>query len=213
MLSSSRGGSVSLLGGTTLHLYSKTGKQIGFFGAWSNKPGGGFYIADGEGTVAIQLSGNKDGGVIIYGERSLHVRGKRIHDYAEILELAVRDGIAAGSVVAWDPRARGLVPASVSNCRLTIGVISGAGGFRPGMVIGSRADGTRDFPVSMSGLVHVRVNGEGGTVRPGDRLVPSSVPGVGMRADDPAPGTVFGKALAPWSGGGEGFVLMLVMNG
>jgi len=220
MLSSSGGGSVDLYGGAVdlyggarLRLHSKAGKTIGWFGEWTNKPGGGFYLADGGGTVAIQLSGAKDGGVVIYGERSVHIRGKRIHDYAEILELADRDGIAAGSVVAWDPGARGLVAASASNCRLTVGVISGAGGFRPGMVIGSRADGTRDFPVSMSGLVHARVNREGGTVRPGDRLVPSSVPGVGMRADDPAPGTVFGKALAPWSGDGEGLVLMLVMNG
>ncbi|MCY4547179.1 MAG: hypothetical protein OXC28_02320, partial [Defluviicoccus sp.] len=127
VLSSAGGGSVDLIGGASLSLYSKAGKRIGWFGAWSNSPGGGFYVADEEGTVAIQLSGDKDGGVVIYGERSVFVRGARVHDYAEILELADRDGIAAGSVVAWDPGARGLVAASASNCRLTVGVISGAG--------------------------------------------------------------------------------------
>lgn len=51
-------------------------------------------------------------------------------------------------------------------------------------------------------------------MQPGDLLVPSSVAGVGMRSVDPvtATGTIFGKALEPWSGDGEGLVPMLVMN-
>ena len=69
-----------------------------------------------------------------------------------------------------------------------------------------------DSPVSMSGVIKVRVSGEAGAIEPGDLLTPSSVPGVGMRAADPVPGTVFGKTLEPWSGAGEGLVLMLVMN-
>ena len=205
-LSGAGTGWIDLSGGGSINLRSPSGKRTGWFGTWSNSPAGGLYVTDGEGKRAIVLSGTKEGYRII-------VNGKGIHDYAEILELADREGIVAGSVVAWDPRAKGLVPATTSNCRLVIGVISGAGGLRPGMVIGSREDGTRDFPVSMSGLVHVRVNGEGGAVRPGDLLSPSNVPGVGMRANDPASGTVFGKALAPWSGNREGLVLMLVMNG
>ncbi|MDE0058151.1 MAG: hypothetical protein OXI22_05215 [Defluviicoccus sp.] len=206
LLSSGGGGFVSLLGGGGFNVYSESNKHIAFMGKWNGHPSGGLYVTDGEGNRAVVLSGIKNGARIF-------VNGRNIHDYAEILELADREGIGAGSVVAWDARALGLVPASASNCRLVVGVISGAGGLRPGMVIGSREDGTSDFPVSMSGLVHVRVNGEGGAVRPGDLLSPSKVPGVGMRADDPLPGTVFGKALAPWSGDREGLVLMLVMNG
>ena len=68
--------------------------------------------------------------------------------------------------------------------------------------------------MSMSGVIHVRVSAEAGAVEPGDLLMPSSVPGVGMRAADlgAAGGKVFGKALEPWSSSGEGLVLMLVMN-
>ena len=117
-------------------------------------------------------------------------------------------------MVAYDSDAGALVPASSSNAGRVIGVISGAGGFSPGMVIGSRADESNDLPVSMAGVVHVRVSGEAGAVEPGDLLVPSSTAGVGMRTADPggASGTIFGKALEPWSGAGEGLVLMLVMN-
>ncbi len=150
----------------------------------------------------------------IDGEGSIRVDGRKVHDYAEVFELATRDGVSPGSVVAWDPASGGVLPASTSNARLVVGVISGAGAFRPGMVIGSRADGTGDLPVSMSGMVYARVSGESGPVGPGDLLVPSSVAGVGMRAVDSeaAAGTIYGKALDPWSGPGEGLVRMLVMS-
>lgn len=164
-------------------------------------------IADRYGDHQVFLKVQNGRGVVI-------VNDEKVHDYAEILDLATREGIRAGSVVAWDPDASGLVPASVSNARRVVGVISGAGKFRPGMVIGSRTDGSKDFPVAVSGVIYARVSGEAGPVEPGDLLVPSSAAGVGMRAADPraTAGTVFGKALEPWSGTGEGLVLMLVMN-
>ena len=165
-------------------------------------------VGDTEGRAGVELMGRDTGGGFV------RVNGFKTHDYAEIFELATRHGIRAGSVVAYDSGAAGLVPASVGNARHVIGVVSGAGGLSPGMVIGSRKDGSRDFPVSMSGVIYVRVSGESGPVEPGDLLVPSSVAGVGMRARDrlSAAGTVFGKALEPWSKAGEGLVLMLVMN-
>ena len=174
----------------------ETGSESGYLG-----------IADRGGNHRVILKVDNGNGVVA-------VDGKAIHDYAEILDLATREGIRAGSVVAWDPDASGLVPASVSNARRVVGVVSGAGKFRPGMVIGSRTDGSKDFPVAVSGVIYARVSGEAGPVEPGDLLVPSSAAGVGMRAADSraTAGTVFGKALEPWSGAGEGLVLMLVMN-
>ena len=138
------------------------------------------------------------------------------HGHVQVgdFELGTRHGVEAGAVVAYDSNAGGLVPASTVNAKQVVGVVSGAGGVSPGMVIGSRKDGSRDFPVSMSGVIYVGVSGEAGPIEPGDLLVPSSVAGVGMRARDhlSAAGMVFGKALEPWSKAGEGLVLMLVMN-
>ena len=167
------------------------------------------YIAVGDGRHAyIELHGQDT------GKGFITVKGKRVHDYAELFELASRDGVQAGSVMAYDPVARGLVLASVANARQVVGVVSGAGGLRPAMVIGSRGDGSRDFPISMSGVVYVRVSGEAGAIEAGDLLVPSSVVGVGMRSAEPSEsvGRVFGKALEPRSDDDEGLVLMLVMN-
>ena len=188
--------------------YNASGKKVAFIGQFSNGPTGGAVFYDEHGDRRLSL------GVKANGNGYINVNGKNVHDYAEVLDLATRDGIRPGSVVAYDSDAGGLVPASESNAGRVVGVVSGAGGFSPGMVIGSRADESNDLPVSMAGVVHVRVSGEAGAVEPGDLLVPSSVAGVGMRTADPgaASGTIFGKALEPWSDAGEGLVLMLVMN-
>ena len=188
-------------------LKNRRGRDVVSAFAESGSDSGYLQIADLDGRDRVILKVKGDDGFV-------GVNGYAIHDYAEILDLATREGIRAGSVVAWDPDASGFVPASVSNARRVVGVISGAGKFRPGMVIGSRTDGSKDFPVAVSGVIYARVSGEAGSVEPGDLLVPSSAAGVGMRAADPraTAGTVFGKALEPWSGTGEGLVLMLVMN-
>ena len=202
----------SLSDGTPAHalrVNNEFGKEVAFIGEWSNTPTGGMFLNDKDGARVVSL------GVRSNGEGFALISGESLRDYAEVLEISSREGIRPGSIVAYDSSTRGLVVASASNARRVIGVISGAGGLRPGMVIGSRADGSHDIPVAMSGVIYARVSAEGGAVEPGDLLIPSSVPGVGMRAEDPARaiGSVFGKALEPWSGAAdEGLVLMLVMN-
>ena len=191
-----------------INLYGPSGKRAVWIGILSGGEGEGLQLNNNTGNLRVDL------GVNASGSGYANINGKNVNDYAEVLDLATRDGIRPGSVVAYDSAAGGLVPASTSNAGRVVGVISGAGGFSPGMVIGSRADESNDLPVSMAGVVHVRVSAEAGTVQPGDLLVPSSVAGVGMRSADPvaATGTIFGKALEPWSGDGEGLVMMLVMN-
>ena len=191
---------------------------------------GAVFLFGKNGKTAVRLGANSNGGVVVVKDKNeknvvllaadsagagfVRVDGTRVHDYAEIFDISSRQGLKPGSVVAYDPGTDGIVAASAGNARQVIGVISGAGGFRPGMVIGSRADGSTDLPVAMSGVIYVRVSGEAGAVQAGDLLVPSSAAGVGMRAADPvaAAGKVFGKALQPWSGAGEGLVRMLVLN-
>ena len=189
----------------SIYMWNQSGKLIAFFGGWGNKKRGGLFVTDDEATRGVELDG--DGRV--------RVRGANIHDYAEIFNLAEREGIYPGCVVAYDPSENGLVPASRGNARQVIGVISGAGGLRPGMIIGSREDGTEDLPVSLSGVTFVRVTNEAGNIQPGDLLVASSTPGAGMRAPTKsfAQGEIFGKALESHEGDGEGLVLMLVLNG
>ena len=192
-----------------LQVFNHSDRMVAWIG--SNSLGGFLRFRNATGDVRVYLGVTEaedgDKGTYVFS-------GPNLNDYAEVLDLATREGIRPGSVVAYDSDADGLVPASASNARRVVGVISGAGGFSPGMVIGSRADDSNDLPVSMAGVVYVRISAEAGAVEPGDLLVPSSTAGVGMRTADPggAFGTIFGKALEPWSGTGEGLVKMLVMN-
>lgn len=50
--------------------------------------------------------------------------------------------------------------------------------------------------IALSGTVPVKADAGYGAIRPGDLLISSPTPGHAMRADDPAPGAVIGKALA-----------------
>lgn len=93
------------------------------------------------------------------------------------------------------------------------GVVSGAGGVRPGVHLrqpGTIADG--EFPVAMNGRVYVYVDADaGGAVRPGDLLTTAPTAGHAMKASDRGAmhGAVIGKAMTSLDSG-KGLVLVLV---
>ncbi len=65
-------------------------------------------------------------------------------------------------------------------------------------------------PVTTSGVVPCKVDASFGAIRPGDLLTTSTTPGHAMRADDPRPGTILGKALESLDTG-TGLIRVLVM--
>ncbi|MCP3982718.1 MAG: hypothetical protein GY716_25790 [bacterium] len=65
-------------------------------------------------------------------------------------------------------------------------------------------------PLALSGTVDCKVDAGYGAIRVGDLLTSSATPGHAMRADDPRPGTIIGKALEPLDTG-TGTVKVLVM--
>jgi hypothetical protein len=93
------------------------------------------------------------------------------------------------------------------------GVISGANGLKPGMVM--QAEGAEhaggEHPVALTGRVWTKVDASFGAIRPGDLLTTSPTPGHAMRAGDAArrAGAVIGKAMTSFEGG-RGLVLVLV---
>lgn len=64
--------------------------------------------------------------------------------------------------------------------------------------------------LALAGRVPVKVDAAYGAVEIGDLLVASPTPGHVMRADDPEPGTIVGKALQPLTAG-TGDIMMMVM--
>jgi len=65
-------------------------------------------------------------------------------------------------------------------------------------------------PLALTGTVRVKVDAGYGAIAVGDLLTTSPTAGHAMRADDPRPGTILGKALEPLDAG-TGKVLVLVM--
>ncbi len=190
-----------------LKIYSNTG----WTGAETTvfpEGGGTFYYDDsGDDKVFIGVCEDRQG--------CLSINGEQVKDFAEVFDLAHRDGVVPGTVMAIAGESGALAPSTRAYDPSVVGVVSGAGGYRPGFILGSRADGSKDLPIAMNGQIFVRVSAEAGPVAPGDLLVASNTPGVAMRAADPgqAFGAVIGKALGRFDGaaGGEGLVRMLVM--
>jgi hypothetical protein len=120
--------------------------------------------------------------------------------------------IRPGMVVCIDPDRPGkLMVSTASYDRTVAGVISGAGGVQPGMLMGQRgsvADGSQ--PVALTGRVYVHADASQGAIRPGDLLTTSDMPGHAMKVTDHerARGAILGKAMTALS---EGTWLVLVL--
>jgi hypothetical protein len=92
------------------------------------------------------------------------------------------------------------------------GIISGAGGIKPGMMMGqkdSQANG--EYPVALSGRVFCWADASTAAIEPGDLLTTSDVCGHAMKVTehDKALGAIIGKAMTPLKDG-RGLVLVLV---
>jgi len=91
------------------------------------------------------------------------------------------------------------------------GVVSGAGGLRPGLVLDKQTEAADRRPVALVGKVFCKADAASGAIAIGDLLTTSDTPGHAMRVGDPtrAFGAVIGKALAPLAAG-RGMVPILV---
>jgi len=118
-----------------------------------------------------------------------------------------------GMVVIIDPENSGsLTMSGQPYDRRVAGIISGAGGVKPGMLMGQKgsvANGTQ--PVALTGRVYCRADASKGPIEPGDLLTTSDVPGHAMKVIDytQAQGAILGKAMSSLKSG-QGLVLVLV---
>jgi hypothetical protein len=128
-------------------------------------------------------------------------------------EGASSEPILPGTLVSIDPEKPGkLLISSKSYDRKVAGVISGAGGLRPGMLM-SQSDSAADgqHPVALTGRVYCWADAAQGPIDPGDLLTTSDAPGHAMKVTDHAraQGAIIGKAMTSLKEG-RGLVLVLV---
>ncbi len=211
--------------GIGVHGISKTAD--GVFG--SSEEGRGVV---GVAKVAIGVEGNSTNGAGVFGSSQtgigLHGKGGRLAgffegdvevtgdirlmnaDCAEDFDIAGIETVEPGTVMVLEQEGC-LKPSDHAYDKRVAGVISGAGNYKPGIVLDKQpAQGNRS-PVALLGKVYCKVDASYAPVEVGDLLTTAPTPGHAMKAIDPlkAFGAVIGKAMRPLREG-QGLVPILI---
>ncbi len=143
-------------------------------------------LRDNEGTDSIVLDGAQ--GDIVFNNA----------DCAEEFDVTEVAGVEPGVVMVIDEDGR-LRPSSREYDRKVAGVVAGASGCRPAIVLGRQPSSSNRYPIALSGRTFCRVDATYTPIDVGDMLTTSPTPGHAMKATDPARafGAVIGKALRP----------------
>jgi hypothetical protein len=185
---------------------------------------GGFGVRgeiSGNGAAAIRgqvfgsgnaLAGQFDGNVEVTGNLTMRGGGDVIlGDCAEEFECVVEGGAAErGDVMVLDDFGA-ISPCSKAYDTRAVGVVSGAGPFRPAIILDRVEDAANRAPIALIGKVCCNVDADFAPIRVGDLLTSSPTVGHAMKAADPqaAFGAVIGKAIEPMDEG-RGQIRILV---
>ena len=116
---------------------------------------------------------------------------------------AMPDAICEPGTVMTISKGGALDACSRAYDKRVAGVVSGAGSFRPAIILDKRLSNSGRPPVALAGKVYCKVDAEHAAIEIGDLLTTSDTPGHAMKASEPerAFGAVIGKALGPLSSG------------
>lgn len=131
-------------------------------------------------------------------------------DCAEHFDLAQGELCDAGTVMVIEDSGT-LKPCDRAYDKKAAGVVSGAGKFKPGIILHKQESTKNRLPIALVGKVYCKVDAQFASIEVGDMLTTSPTAGYAMKADDPykAFGAVIGKALLAMSGG-QGLIPILV---
>jgi len=205
-------------GNTRLNLYESGAGPSNRYGL-GVQPGQFRFHLDGSGSRFAFFDSDENNAneiFTVYGNGTTRVKVLQItggSDLAEPFEIEGPEAIQPGMVVGIDPQNPGQLRLSDKAYDRTVaGIVSGAGGVNPGMLMsqnGSAADGK--YPVALTGRVYCRTDASNGPIEPGDLLTTSNIPGHAMKVTDhaKAQGAIIGKAMSSLEQG-RGLVLVLV---
>ncbi|HET8948136.1 MAG TPA: hypothetical protein VFQ07_14255, partial [Candidatus Polarisedimenticolia bacterium] len=135
----------------------------------------------------------------------------RLDGWREAIAVAVKVGetVEAGDVLVADSVTPGVLKRSATAAdHAVVGIAAGSSGSVEASE-GAAAAVSVEAPVIVAGIAVCKVDASYGAVRVGDTLTTSPTPGRAMRSDEPIPGTILGKALAPLASG-TGTIRVLV---
>lgn len=169
---------------------------------------GGLLAGFFEGDVKVVGELYVDGNVRIPGHGDLILEGA---DCAERFRVDEEVGDADAGTVMVICEDGSLQPACGAYDRRVAGVVSGAGSFRPGIILDGGQLERRSRPIALIGKVYCKVDADFGAIEVGDLLTTSTTPGHAMKATDAVRsfGAVLGKAIGRLERG-RGLLPMLV---
>ncbi|HKB68627.1 MAG TPA: hypothetical protein VKC61_22385 [Pyrinomonadaceae bacterium] len=131
-------------------------------------------------------------------------------DCAEDFDVSESQELEPGTVMVLDQAGR-LEQSKGAYDKKVAGVISGAGEYKPGIVLDKKQSQNRRLPVALLGKVYCKVDAQYSSIEVGDLLTSSPTPGHAMKAKDTlkAFGAVIGKALRPLAAG-TGLIPILI---
>jgi hypothetical protein len=142
-------------------------------------------------------AGKFDGNVLVNGTLSVIVDIVLTGgDCAEEFDIESSAEIDAGTVMVVS-EGGALQPSATAYDRKVAGVISGAGEYKPGLILDRKTSAEGRLPIGLVGKVYCKVDAGHGAIEIGDLLTTSPTPGHAMKASDPSQafGAVLGKAL------------------
>ncbi len=187
--------------GEGVHAETKSPTQAAIAGFNLNPSGTGAAIyAKKEGGQGH--AGFFEGRVTVTGDLTAHDVFIAGGDCAEEFAIAQTVEIEPGMVMVLGQDGA-LQPSQQAYDKRVAGVISGAGDYKPGIVLDKQQPSEYRMPVALVGKVYCKVDAHYASIEVGDLLTTSPTPGHAMKAVDPlkAFGAVMGKALRPFDAG------------
>ena len=157
------------------------------------------------------LAGQFEGNVLVSGKLTVSDDIVLANaDCAEDFDIVGLDKVEPGTVMVIDADGA-LRQSDRAYDKRVAGVISGAGNYKPGIVLDKQESSKNRMPIALMGKVYCKVDASYGAIEVGDLLTTSSTSGHAMRTDDPmkAFGAVIGKALRPLKEG-QGLIPILI---
>jgi hypothetical protein len=171
------------------------------------------YQMNPDSTSAALYAKHHGNGAAAVFDGNVHVSGDIIlanADCAEDFNVSATASIEPGTVMVLGNE-EVLLPSHRAYDKRVAGVISGAGNYKPGIILDKQDSQQRRLPVALLGKVFCKVDAQFGPIEVGDLLTTSPTAGHAMRVDDPlkAFGAVIGKALRPLTEG-QGLIPILI---
>ena len=204
---SANGQGLTVFSDNDIAIFAQGGEFSGVFN-------GAFVVNKGPNPKDTHKPASNINGSIVINDGNLFVNKGDVvlagADCAEEFDIIGEGSVESGTVMVISDNG-GLKMSYQSYDKRVVGVVSGAGGLKPGLVLDRQQSENERKPIGLLGKVYCKVDASYGAVSVGDLLTTSETPGHAMKAIDhqKAFGSVIGKALQSLAGG-RGLIPVLI---